>query len=111
ALPFDLVHAEIQFQRDTIKTPQVQLLSPGLSLNASGSFVREGDMNYDLKLAISPETAQRIPALRESFNLEGHRISQKDLELEFVVTGPTFNPRGQISGLPPARVTFVSGAL
>ncbi len=111
ALPFDLVHAEIEFHRDMVKTPQVQLLSPGLSLNASGSFVRGGDMNYDLKLAISPETAQRIPVLRESFNIEGHRISQKDLELAFVVTGPTFNPRGEISGLPPARVTFVSGAL
>lgn len=111
ALPFDLLHADIEFDSDKVTTPTLQLLSQGLSMNASGHFIRGGDMDYDLKVAISPETAQRIPVLRESFNIEGHRISQKDIELAFEVSGPTFNPRGEISGLPPASVTFVSGAL
>lgn len=111
ALPFDLLHADVEFDSDMVRTPTLQLLSKGLSMNAAGNFIRGGDMDYDLKVAISPETAQRIPVLRESFNIEGHRISQKDIELAFQVSGPTFNPRGQISGLPPASVTFVSGAL
>jgi hypothetical protein len=111
ALPFDRLHAELAFHKDAVSTPTVQLASEGLSIDASGMFIHGGDMNYDLKLAISPEAARKIPILTESFNIEGHRLSQQDIVLAFKVTGPTFNPKGELAGLPPASVTFVSGAL
>ena len=67
------------------------------------------DMDYLLKLRIAPDTATKIPLLDDNFNLQGYRLAQQNLELGFRVSGPTFNPQGQLAKLPRASVTLVSG--
>jgi hypothetical protein len=52
----------------------------------------------------------QIPILRASFNVEGHRLTQNQIELVFHVKGPAFNPSSRVKGLPPVGVTLVSGA-
>jgi hypothetical protein len=103
------LRADINFEGDLVKTPKVELESEGIRIDAAGEFVVDGDMDYDLKIAISPETAELIPALKENFNIEGHRLTQQDLELAFKVSGPTLKPRSEIDELPPTHVTITSG--
>jgi len=67
-------------------------------------------MHYDINVSVSPNTAERIPILRDNFNIEGHRITQNDIVLGFRISGPMFNPSGQLAGLPGVGVTLVSGA-
>ena len=111
SLRFAYIRADVEFEKDLVRTPHLQLVSEGIKLEGSGRFVRDGDMDYYIKAAISPETASAIPVLRENFNIQGHRIAQQDIELAFNVSGPTFSPSGQLAELPPASVTLVSGAL
>jgi AsmA-like C-terminal region len=110
-LDFSMLRADVEFLKDTVKTPVLKLESPGISLEGTGQFIRDGDMDYALKVAVSPEMAESIPILSENFNIQGHKISQRDIELAFNIGGPTFNPSGQLAELPPASVTLVSGAL
>jgi hypothetical protein len=111
AMPFTRFTTQFQFQEDQVQTPVLELASEGFDLVGTGHFVRDGDMDYDVRIAISPEMAEKVPAIRDSFNVEGHRIAQQKIELAFEVTGPTFRPRGELAELPPASVTLVSGAL
>ena len=67
-------------------------------------------MDYRIDIAVRPDMADQIPILRDSFNVEGFRMTQKDIELGFHITGPTFSPTGELAGLPPMGVTLVSGA-
>lgn len=111
SLRFQRLKSDIAFKRDVVRTPNADLQSEGIHIQGGGQFVIGGDMDYDFKVAISPDTAMQIPMLQQSFNIEGHRLAQKDIELAFKVTGPTGGPRGQLAQAPPARVTLVSGAL
>lgn len=110
-LDFDELHAEVEFVKDTVKTPTLNLRSEGIRIDGTGQYVRDGDMDYRLKVAVAPDTAARIPILADNFNIQGHRLSGSDIDLTFHVGGPTFNPTGQVAELPPASVTLVSGAL
>jgi hypothetical protein len=110
SLKFLSLKTDLAFERDMVKTSNIQLVSEGIKVTGDGSFVIHGDMDYDLKVAISPKTADKIPALRENFNLQGLRLAQQDIELAFKVKGPTFNPRGELAESPPLGVTLVSSA-
>lgn len=107
---FSDLSMDIDIDGDTIKTDHVSLTAEGISVTGNGTYVTEGDMNYTLNVAISPATAERIPVLRDYFNIEGHRLTQNNIELAFNVNGPAFNPTGQVAGLPPVGVTLISGA-
>ena len=110
-LDFQTLRADVEFLKDTIKTPVLKLESTGITMEGVGQFIRDGDMDYALKVAISPDMAENIPILSNNFNIQGHKLAQRDIELAFNIGGPTFNPRGQLAELPPASVTLVSGAL
>jgi hypothetical protein len=110
-LQFALLESEVQFQGDRIMTPRLHLVGDGLDMQASGGFVRNGDMDYDLQVSISPETASQIPQLQQYLNLEGHRIAQQNIDLAFKLSGPMKKPTGELAGSPPVSVTLVTGGL
>ena len=110
SLKFSLLKSDIEFERDAVRTNNIQLHSQGLKMSGDGSFVTDGDMDYDLKVALSPDMAEKIPSIRDNFNIQGMRLAQQDIELAFKIKGPTFNPHGAVSGLPPVGVTLVSSA-
>ncbi len=111
SLRFSLVESDVVFERDLVQTPMLHLASEGIDITGAGQFVIDGDMEYQLDVSISPEVAERIPALRDSFLVEGHRLAQQNIEIPFKITGPMINPQGQVTGLPPVSVTIMSGAL
>jgi len=110
-LDFSLLSVDVVFLRDTVKTPMLRLDSDTINVRGSGEYIRDGDMDYSLKVSVDPDTAAQIPVMAENFNIQGHRLSNTPIDLTFRVGGPTFNPRGQVEELPPASVTLVSGAL
>lgn len=115
SLPPSLMFSELatglEFNSDTVRTPNLRLVAEGVVIDAKGQFVTGGEMDYDLRASITPETAERIPLLEEALNLKGHRIAKQNVELGFKVTGPTWNPRGELAHAPPASVTLVTGGL
>lgn len=108
---FSRLSASVRFDGDRTDTRDLELVGDGLRMTGSGYFVSDGDMDYDLKVAISPEVAREIPVLRDNFNVSGHQMAKQDIELAFKVDGPKFDPRWELSGLPPPSVTFTSGVL
>ncbi len=110
-LDFSRLSADVEFAQDTVKTPTLVLNSETINVDGSGQYIRNGDMDYRLKVAVDPDTAAQIPVMADNFNIEGHRISNMPIELTFHVTGPTFKPRGKVEELPPASVALVSGGL
>ena len=111
SLAFSQLRSDIILEGDLVKTPNFQLVSEGITLAGSGQFITDGDMDYDVKLAIAPDVAERIQLLRDNFNVQGLRLAQQDIELAFKIHGPTFKPKGEVSELPSVAVHLVSGAL
>lgn len=111
SLRFSTLQADVEFQKDVVRTPRIHLASDAMELNATGQFVIDGDMNYSIKIAVSPEAAERIPLLRDNFNVQGHRIAQQRIDLAFTLSGPTIKPSSRLEDTPPVHVTLVSGAL
>lgn len=110
ALQFDTVSSDVRIEGDHIYTDNLMIQSTGMTIKGNGVWVMEGDMDYRIDIAVHPDMADQIPILRDSFNVEGFRMTQKDIELGFHITGPTFSPTGELAGLPPMGVTLVSGA-
>ncbi|MBI2433962.1 MAG: hypothetical protein HYV26_13930 [Candidatus Hydrogenedentes bacterium] len=110
SLRFSRMRADVELTGDKVITRNVRFESPGITIAGDGNFVLQGDMDYTLKVAVEPGLAEKIPALRENLNIEGHRLTQSPIELAFHITGPAFNPKGAVAGLPPVGVTLVSGA-
>ncbi len=110
ALRFSEVSSDIRIEGDQIRTNDVVINSEGMRITANGVWVMEGDLDYRVDLAVAPDLAEQIPILRDNFNVQGFRMTQQDIELGFHLTGPTFEPTGQLAGLPPIGVTIVSGA-
>ena len=111
SLLFDQLRVEVEFERDWVRTPAIKLISEGIDVAARGRFVIRGDMEYDLTVSLSPETADRIPALKQHLNIEGHRLAGQNIELAFRLSGPTYKPRGELSQSPPVSVTLMTGGL
>lgn len=109
-LEFTSFHSSVGLDSDKVNTPDLVLESEGLYLEGDGEYIRDGDMNYTIKVRVSPEMAESIPSMRDSLNLKGFELSGQKIELVFNVVGPTFGPRGELAGLPPSRVQLVSGA-
>lgn len=110
SLKFSRLRSDVRMKGDLVKTPNLLLEAQGITVRGNGQFYVDGDLDYQVKVALTPETAERIPVLRDAFNIEGHRITQNRIELAFRVHGPTFNPNPQVEELPPLGVTLVSGA-
>jgi hypothetical protein len=109
SLKFSEFTGDVVLDKDIVRTPAFSLTSDDIVVTGSGNYVRNGDMDYQIKVALSPATAERIPALRDNLNLQGYRISNQNIELAFRVAGPTFNPKGRVEAMPPVGVTLVSG--
>ncbi len=111
SLKFASLGSDIVFQGDTITTPNLQLVSEGVKIGVNGSYVMHGDLDYELKVAVAPNMAERIPALRDNFRIQGLRLAQQDIEFAFSVKGPGFNPKGEVAEMPSLGITLVSSAL
>ncbi|GMV91546.1 MAG: hypothetical protein AMXMBFR82_13240 [Candidatus Hydrogenedentota bacterium] len=111
SLKFSSLEADVEFEKDVVRTPRIELTSDAMRMQASGQFVTDGDMNYGIQIAVTPDAAERIPLLAENFNVQGHRLAQQDIELAFTLSGPTFKPVSSLAETPPVHVTLVSGAL
>ncbi len=111
SLSFTSLSTDVVLSGNRVDTPNLELVSEGLKISGTGGFVRNGDMDYDLNVSLSPALAEQIPAIRDSITVQGHRLAQQNIDLSFKVAGPTFRPRSTVSGIPPVRVTLVSGAL
>ncbi len=110
ALQFNKISSDIRIESDHIYTDNLMMQSSGMTIKGNGVWIMEGDMDYRINIAVTPDMADQIQILRDSFNVEGFRMTQRDIELGFHITGPTFSPTGELAGLPPMGVTLVSGA-
>jgi hypothetical protein len=110
SLRFALLKAGVRIAGDRVETNELVMEAEGIQVSGGGAFVTSGDLDYQIAVAITPETAQTIPILRNSFNLEGHRLSQSDIQLAFDIQGPLLNPDVKLTGLPGVGDTLVSGA-
>lgn len=111
SLRFEKLSADIVFDKDAIQTPNARLQSPGIDVTADGGFVIGGELDYDVRVSLAPDVAERIPALRDSLSISGHRIAQQNIELSFHLTGTTGSPKGTLAEAPPVSVTVVTGGL
>ena len=111
SLRFSTLHSEVEFEKDVVRTPVIDLSSPGMNVAASGEFIRDGDMDYEIHISIAPEAAENMPMLKEKINIEGYRLSQQNIELVFNVTGPVLKPRGELTQAPNTGSVLVSGAM
>lgn len=110
ALQFETASSDVRIEGDHIYTKNLMIQLPGMKIKGDGVWVMEGDMDYNVDIAVTPDMAEQLPILRDSFNVQGFRMTQRDIELGFHITGPTFSPTGELAGLPPVGVTLVSGA-
>lgn len=111
-LDFSTFSADVQFQDRVVKTPKLLLeYGDAFKMQGAGQFERGGDLNYQLTVKVSPDTAALIPVLRDNFNVQGHRLAKQDIELGFQLTGATDKPKGELAKAPPITVTLMSGAL
>lgn len=110
SLDFSRFAADVELLGDTVKTKNIVLRGNGIAITGDGEYVRDGDMHFSLKASITPDMAQKMPILMKSFNIDGHRLTQNNIEIAFDIKGPTFNPRGEVTGIPSIGVTLVSGA-
>lgn len=110
SLAFSRFSADVGLDGDVVGVQNLLLRLEGISVKGEGQFVTDGDMDFRMQASIAPATARRIPALLRSFNIDGHRLTQSNIELAFDISGPTFKPVGEVTGLPSIGVTLLSGA-
>lgn len=111
SLKFSSFKTDVGLESDLVTTNNLRLESNGINVTGNGQFVLDGDVDYNFKVAISPDLAEKIPALRDNMNVQGLRLAQQNVELSFNVKGPIFNPKAELASLPPVHVTVVSSAL
>ena len=110
SLEFSRLSADIGFNGDTVTTKNILLESKDIKVTGEGNYVSDGDMHYSVQVSISPEAAQRMPALLKHFNIKGHQLTRNNIKLAFSIDGPTFHPSGAVTKTPSVYVTLVSGA-
>ena len=111
SLRFSELSTDVVFHKRRVKTDNLQLKAEGLKLSGEGQYVREGDMDYEINVAVSPDMAEKIAVLKDNFNVRGHRLAGEDIELKFHVKGPTLRPTSELAEIPPRSVTLMTGAL
>jgi len=109
-LAFREFRSEVGLSGDRIRTDNIRLDLEGMSFTGSGTWITGGDIDYEVMMSVQPDTAEQIPIMKQSFNIEGFRLAQRTIDLGFRIRGPAFKPVSEISGLPPIGVTLVSGA-
>ena len=110
ALVFSNFSGDVVLKADHIITDNMKIDLPGMTLSGNGTWVTQGDIDYNINLSVNPDTAEQIPLLRDSFNLEGLRLTKRNVDLGFHITGPSSKPTSQLAGMPNMGVTLVSGA-
>lgn len=110
ALQFDSISSDVRIEGDHIYTDNLIIKSAGMRIKGNGKWIMDGDLDYRIDVAITPDLAEQLPLLRDNFNIQGFRMTKRDIELGFHLKGPTFKPTGQLTGLPPISITLVSGA-
>lgn len=108
---FRSLRSDVALAGDLVTTRNFKLDSDVLSIQGTGKYILDGDMDYELTLAIPAETARRIPVMSEYLNIEGLRLTQGDIQLGFKITGPSFSPNAAITELPNVGVSLMSGAV
>jgi hypothetical protein len=111
SLRFKSFKTDIELDGDRVTTNKLALESNGINVTGNGKFYLHGDIDYSLKVSLTPNVAEKIPALRDNMNVQGLRLAQQNVELTFDVKGPIFNPQAELASLPPVHVTVVSSAL
>ncbi|MCX5772165.1 MAG: hypothetical protein NTZ09_18080 [Candidatus Hydrogenedentes bacterium] len=111
SLKFKNFKTDIGLEGDQVTTNNLSLESNGINVTGNGKFYHHGDVDYSLKVSLTPDLAEKIPALRDNMNVQGLRLAQQNVDLAFNVKGPIFNPQAELSSLPPVHVTVVSSAL
>jgi len=111
SLKFKTFKTGIGLDGDLVTTNNLGLESNGIKVTGNGKFYLDGDVDYSFKVALTPDLAEKIPALRDNMNVQGLRLAQQNVELAFNVKGPIFNPQAELASLPPVHVTVVSSAL
>lgn len=111
SLKFRHFKTDIGLDGDLVTTNNLALESNGINVTGNGKFYLDGDVDYSLKVSLTPDLAEKIPALRDNMNVQGLRLAQQNVDLAFNVKGPIFNPQAELSSLPPVHVTVVSSAL
>ena len=109
-LAFREFRSDVWLSGDRIRTDHIRLDLEGMSFTGSGTWITGGDIDYEMTMSVQPDTAEQIPIMKQSFNIEGFRLAQRTIDLAFRIRGPAFKPASEISGLPPVGVTLVSGA-
>jgi len=109
-LKFREFRSNVGLSGDRIQTDDIRLDLEGMSFTGSGTWITGGDIDYQITMSVQPDTAEQIPIMKQSFNIEGFRLAQRTIDLGFRIRGPAFKPVSEISGLPPVGVTLVSGA-
>lgn len=110
AYAFTTTKSDLVLKGDHIRTDNMLVELPGISLKGAGTWILGGDIDYLIQVSITPDTAAQIPILAQSFNLQGYRIAQRNVDLGFQIKGPAFKPTSQLAGMPDMGVTLVSGA-
>ncbi|HQL93333.1 MAG TPA: AsmA-like C-terminal region-containing protein, partial [Candidatus Hydrogenedentes bacterium] len=110
AYAFTTTKSDIALKGDHIRTDNMLVELPGITLTGSGTWITGGDIDYRVDVSITPDTAAEIPILAQSFNIQGYRIAQRNVDLGFQIKGPAFKPTSQLAGMPDMGVTLVSGA-
>jgi len=110
ALTFSNFSGNVVLKGDHIITDNMKIELPGMTLSGNGTWVTLGDVDYTVNISVNPDTAEQIPLLRDSFNLQGLRLTGRNVDLGFRITGPASKPTSQIAGMPKMGVTLVSGA-
>jgi hypothetical protein len=109
-LNFSRFRSNVKLKGDRVDTEKLLLKTSGIAVTGEGFFITEGDMDYTLNISISPETAVQMPMVRQYLNVDGHKLTQNNIELALNIHGPTFNPSSKVVGTPSVGVTLVSGA-
>lgn len=110
SLKFSQLDFDLALDGDRVRTSNIELMAPGITITGAGQFVTKADMDYEINVSLSADVASRMTVFQDYFNVAGHRLSQNTIDLAFHITGPTFKPSSQVVGLPPVGVTVVSGA-
>jgi hypothetical protein len=111
SMKFKRFKTDIEMAGDLITTNKLALESNGINVTGDGKFYLRGDVDYSLKVSLTPDVAEKIPVLRDNMNVQGMRLAGQNVELAFNVKGPLFNPKAELASLPPVPVTVMSSAL
>ena len=104
-LDFTSLKSDVRLEKDVIFIPNLNLDSTKIKITeGKGQFIREGDLDFTIPVAISPQMAETIPTMARSFNIAGYKTANADIKLVFHITGTTDAPKVEVTELPSPGV-------